>query len=132
MARAWDRSQRGERIDSLPAWVTTVSLNLARSRFRRLVAEGKARTRLATATRLPDASPDDLLDLRRALEALPRRQREAVILRYHLDLDVAEVSAAMGAPLGTVKSLLSRGRAALASALRENDLEEVRQRDRSR
>ena len=43
LARAWER---GEQIDSLPAWVTTVSLNLARSGVRRVIAERRARRRL--------------------------------------------------------------------------------------
>lgn len=31
LARAWERSERGEHIESLQAWVTTVAMNLARS-----------------------------------------------------------------------------------------------------
>ena len=45
LARAWERSERGEEIESLTAWVTAVSLNLARSRLRRVVAERRARER---------------------------------------------------------------------------------------
>jgi RNA polymerase sigma-70 factor (ECF subfamily) len=47
LARAWERAERGERIDSLPAWVTRVAVNLSRSGFRRLRAELRARERLA-------------------------------------------------------------------------------------
>ena len=35
LARAWEREARGETIDRLPAWITTVALNLARSQMRR-------------------------------------------------------------------------------------------------
>src|SRR3989442_3147294 len=80
LARAWERSERGERIESLRAWVTTVALNLVRSGFRRLRAERKARARL---TEPPGPSPmvsvEDLVDVRRALATLPRRQREATV-----------------------------------------------------
>lgn len=131
MARAWERGERGEHIASLPAWLTTVSVNLARSGMRRLVAERKARTRLSITSEA-DATPEELVDLRSALGALPRRQREAVVLRYYLGLEVAEVAATMGAPLGTAKSLLSRGRAALADALHVEDVEEVSERDQAR
>jgi len=131
LARAWERSARGETIESLPAWTTTVSVNLARSSLRRVLAERRA------GTRLPDTAParaddEELVDLRRALAGLPRRQREAIVLRYYLDLDVADVARAMGAPEGTAKSLLSRGRAALADALRIDDPEEVPQHDEAR
>lgn len=125
LARAWERSLRGEHIDSLPAWVTTVSLNLARSGLRRLRAERRARAHL---TRAPDdvaTAADARVDLRRALRRLPRRQREATVLRYYLGLDILEVARVMDAPEGTIKSLLSRARTALERELRVHEDEGV-------
>jgi RNA polymerase sigma-70 factor (sigma-E family) len=55
-----------------------------------------------------------------ALRALPRRQREVLVLRYYADLDVAEVSATVGISPGAVRSTTTRGLAALARALRED------------
>jgi RNA polymerase sigma-70 factor (sigma-E family) len=49
-----------------------------------------------------------------ALGALPRRQREAVLLRYYADLSETETAAAMGISEGAVKSHALRGLAALA------------------
>jgi len=46
--------------------------------------------------------------LRRAMEMLPRDQREAVILRYFSDLTIPEIAAVMGQREGTIKSRLSR------------------------
>ena len=43
LARAWERSDRGDAIDSLPAWVTRVALNLSKSRLRRLRVEARHR-----------------------------------------------------------------------------------------
>jgi RNA polymerase sigma-70 factor (ECF subfamily) len=60
------------------------------------------------------------VDLRRALAALPRAQREAVVLQG-LGLGVAEIARELGVPVGTVKSRLSRARAALASLLSEEN-----------
>ncbi|MFG2006747.1 SigE family RNA polymerase sigma factor [Spirillospora sp. NPDC048911] len=54
-----------------------------------------------------------------ALRELPQRQREALVLRYYLDLDEAEIAEVMGVSRGTVKSTTSRGIAALANRLRE-------------
>jgi RNA polymerase sigma-70 factor (ECF subfamily) len=125
LARAWERSSRGERIDSLPAWITTVSMNLARSGLRRLCAERRARAALMPPTAIDETT--DRADLARALRALPRRQREAVVLHYYLGLEVSEIAAAMRAPAGTVKSLLFRGRAALARTLGVDE-EEVSER----
>ena len=57
------------------------------------------------------------LALMAALRRLPLPQREAIALYYLADLPVAEVTSCLGVPVGTVKTRLSRGRAALAVLL---------------
>jgi len=57
----------------------------------------------------------------RALRRLPRRQREALVLRYYLELDDEEVARAMGIRPGTVRSTMVRALAALANGLGEED-----------
>lgn len=52
-----------------------------------------------------------------ALAELPRRQREALVLRYFADLSEAEVADAMGCSRGAVKSHTARGMAALRSRM---------------
>ncbi|HEX4095006.1 MAG TPA: SigE family RNA polymerase sigma factor [Trebonia sp.] len=54
-----------------------------------------------------------------AIRRLPARQREAVVLRYYLDLTEDQTAQAMGVSRGTVKSATSRGLAALARMLEE-------------
>jgi RNA polymerase sigma-70 factor (ECF subfamily) len=122
LARAWERSLRGESIDRLEAWVTTVAMNLARSRLRRIRAEWRARGRLEVSA-APTLGPERA-DLRRALESLPRRQREVTVLHYYLDLDVAEVARTLGVSAGAVKASLHLARRALARSLREPEDEE--------
>ena len=51
--------------------------------------------------------------VRAALRALPIDQREAIVLHYYLDLPLDEVASIVGTPLGTVKSRISRGVAAM-------------------
>jgi RNA polymerase sigma factor (sigma-70 family) len=48
---------------------------------------------------------------------LSPRHREALVLRYWLDLSEAEMADAMGVSRGTVKSHVSRGLDALAALL---------------
>lgn len=128
LARAWERSLRGEHIVSLPAWVTTASMNLTRSRFRRLRVERRARIDVEGEPYDSMRAADARVDLRRALARLPRRQREATVLRYYLDLDVREIAVVMGIPEGTAKSLLARSRSSLANELRIHHSEEVADR----
>jgi RNA polymerase sigma-70 factor (sigma-E family) len=54
-----------------------------------------------------------------ALRDLPARQREAIVLRYYLDLSEADIAAAMRISRGAVKSHTARGIAALRAALEQ-------------
>jgi RNA polymerase sigma-70 factor (ECF subfamily) len=64
----------------------------------------------------PDAAPADA-GLRRRVEALPEKQRQAVTLYYLDERPVEEVAEMMGLPVNTVKTHLHRARASLAAAL---------------
>jgi RNA polymerase sigma factor (sigma-70 family) len=55
-----------------------------------------------------------------ALRKLPQRQREAVVLRYYLDLSEEETAQVMGVVRGTVKSATHRALAAVGKILRED------------
>jgi RNA polymerase sigma-70 factor (ECF subfamily) len=120
LARAWERSGRGERIESLPAWVTRVALNLSKSRLRRVRAESRARDR-ADARWQMDEPDDARLDVEVALAKLPRRQRQATVLRYYLGFDVAEIARTLGVSEGTIKTTLHRARHTMAAALGEKE-----------
>lgn len=73
--------------------------------------------RYAARDRAQDGAQDWSLDLARALAALPEPQREALSLCYFADLPHPDAAAAMGVPLGTLKSHLARGKARLREQL---------------
>ncbi len=68
------------------------------------------------ADRYADSLPDRFV-LDDALDRLPEDLRIAVILRDVADFDYSEIASTLDIPVGTVKSRISRGRAALASSL---------------
>lgn len=59
-----------------------------------------------------------LREIESEIQELPTRQREAFLMRYWEELDVAETAAAMGCSEGSVKTHCSRAVHALAKALR--------------
>lgn len=123
--RAWDHRRRLNAAESPEAWVRTVAWRLAISRWRRV------RRSLAPPDRsnVPQAPAEPGVDhtaLVAALKRIPAEQRRAIVLYHLCDLSVAEVAAETGAPVGTVKARLSRGRAALSLLLSTDEAEEVR------
>lgn len=110
---------RVSRLENPEAWLRTVAVNLARSRWRRGQVLRRLLRRLeAEPTEVPGANPDHVA-LMAALRALPAGQREAIALHYLADLPVTEVAQTLQVSEGTVKSRLSRGRTALATLLGE-------------
>jgi len=115
----WWRLRRQERA---PAYLRAAVVNGCRSRLRRRSTEDRG-NRVVWAgdvQRLghPPAAPvEDVVVVLDAVRALPRRQREAVILRYYADLSETDVADALGCSVGTVKSQLAKARATLAREL---------------
>jgi len=74
-------------------------------------------TREATPTQVHDET--ELSErIREALQELPDREREIIVLRRYLELDTQEICAEMGLPTeGAVRALLSRAQARLAGLL---------------
>ena len=126
LARAWERADRGEQIDSLAAWVTRVAVSLSKSRLRRGRVGSRAQERPGAAAEprtIGDA--EDGVDLDLALAALPRRQREVIVLHYYLGFDVKEVARSLRVSQGAVKTSLFRARQSIAGALIQDDTEEA-------
>lgn len=103
------------RLDAIrepPAYLRRVLVNLTRQHHRR--AEVERRRAPAAPGPVDEHEVDETWDL---VQALPERQRAAVVLRFYGDLTVPQVARALDCPLGTAKSLIHRGLASLEEAL---------------
>jgi RNA polymerase sigma factor (sigma-70 family) len=58
-------------------------------------------------------------DVRAAVRRLPERQRDALFLRFYLELDYAAIANALGIEVGTVSATLHAARKTLTHALQE-------------
>jgi RNA polymerase sigma-70 factor (sigma-E family) len=113
-----------DRPDRALAYVRSSVLNGCRSELRS--RKRGARRAVSTLSRDVASPEDDVLvgeehrQVLQALRLLPGRQREALILRFYLDLSEPEIARSMGISQGTVKSTTSRALVALASLLGEH------------
>ena len=110
---------RRQKVRSL--WVTLFSaLSPAREEesdpLETLESADASNTKDGPADRLEQYQIIELID--KYLERLPQRQRQAFLLRYWEEFDVAETAAIMGCSAGSVKTHCSRAAHALAEALR--------------
>jgi RNA polymerase sigma-70 factor (ECF subfamily) len=113
--RGLDRPRRLLGADNPEAWLRTVAVNLARSRWRRAQRLVGLAPRLVEKPR--DGDTDGHVVLLQALRKLPASQREVIALHHLADLTVEQVADTLSLPTGTVKARLSRGRAALSTLL---------------
>jgi RNA polymerase sigma factor (sigma-70 family) len=122
LSRAWRKWAQFDPARGTPTtWLLAITADQARSARR-----GRARrVRLIDdRAELPERPSVDRvadLDLDRAIERLPHRQRLAVQLHYFFGLGVEDTAVVMGCTVGTVKSTLFDARQRLRTALGDDD-----------
>jgi RNA polymerase sigma-70 factor (sigma-E family) len=116
--RRWDRLKDA---DSAMFYVRVAVLNGCRSALRR-----RAVRRRVLADQPPAVSAEAVVlsgeereEVIRAVGRLPHRQREALVLRFYLDLPDDQIARVMGIRPGTVRSATCRALEALGRALKE-------------
>lgn len=102
---------------SFAAWSKTILVNCSRKIRKR-------RSRLVTLAQVPEVpyrekyeNSEINYDLQSHLQRLSSRQREAIQLRYFMDLDYRTIAGLLGIPLGTVKSRIFTGLKKLKESL---------------
>ncbi len=106
--------------DKAVTYLRSSVLNGCRSLQRRTRRESRAPVWTAPASADPTLTSEERKLLVDAMRHLPERQREALVLRFYLDMSDAQIAAAMGISQGTVRSTTYRGLAALGVALKES------------
>ncbi len=96
---------------------TNAALDEARRRGRRPVPTEHLPETAPAARSSGESAIADRLDVDAALAHLTPEYRAAVALRDLVGMDYAEIADVLGIPAGTVRSRISRGRAALADLL---------------
>ena len=127
LERAWAKTSLWRGVADMRAWLFSIMHNLH--------VDGVRRPKLHTVA-MDDDTPEvpvaptqgerlAVLDLQAALDLLPVEQKEILLLVALEDMAYAEVAQALGIPIGTVMSRLSRGRERLRG-LMEGRAEPVR------
>lgn len=101
----WVRAYRAypklDSADGLRPWLFRIASNLCRNRVRdsmrraRVISDNGA-VHHGSIPHVNSASPDGVLDLRRAIDALPGKQGQAFIMRKIIGLEYDEIGAALG------------------------------------
>jgi RNA polymerase sigma-70 factor (ECF subfamily) len=119
MARAYERWDRVQRLESPAGYVYKTALNLFRRRARRAALRPRAPTREA-----PD--PADVAgarrDLSQALASLSREQREALVLVEWLEFTAEEAAGVLGIKPSSVRTRVHRAKNAIRARLGDRDV----------
>jgi RNA polymerase sigma-70 factor (sigma-E family) len=122
-ARAWGSWRTVSRHPAPRAWVGRTALNAGASWWRRRARELPLVDHEVAVAGSPGANLDAALLA--ALRRLPVRQREVIVLRVFLDLDVETTARQLGIAPGTVRAHLARAVAALRRELAHADATEA-------
>jgi RNA polymerase sigma-70 factor, ECF subfamily len=111
-ARAWRAWSHGKEPHGKQlAWLLAIARNLATDRWRRL--SRYAGRFLSANSSDRQAEVEAILWLESLVRVLPARQREVIVLRYHRDLNDADIGRLMGLTESGVRSLVGRALARL-------------------
>jgi DNA-directed RNA polymerase specialized sigma24 family protein len=122
-ARAWASWRKVSRHPAPRAWVVRTALNAGATRWRRRVRELPLADHDVAASVSPGTGLDSVLLV--ALRRLPARQREVIVLRVLLDLDIETTARQLAIAPGTVRAHMARAVTALHNELTQANTKEV-------
>ena len=125
LLKAWVARKRYQAGTNLRAWTFIILRNLFLSQVRRARFKGEWDDLVAERVLAAPASQDKhvhLADVQRALQCLPAAQREALVLVGAGGFAYEEAASICGVAVGTIKSRVARGRAALDQLMNGDDM----------
>jgi len=133
IVRAWRELPRLRDPEKFDAWLRRLTVNACFDEARRVHRRAEV-----SLVRLGDRSTADPTGafvehdrVDRAFRRLPFDQRTVLVLQHHFDLSHTEIADSLGIPVGTVKSRIRYGSAALLAALAADDRSSAAASDRT-
>jgi RNA polymerase sigma-70 factor (ECF subfamily) len=129
LVRIWKALERYDGRASLSSWIYAITRNRCLTALERRrvdsLGDGAVETEVAMLA-APDEtfSVDRSEQLRELIDLLPEKLRRPLMLYYFQERSTSEVALMLGCPEGTVKTQLSRARAALVQQLRRRGLDD--------
>ncbi|MBQ3546002.1 MAG: RNA polymerase sigma factor [Lachnospiraceae bacterium] len=123
--RAYERQSQYDSSRTYEGWLTAICVNRYRDYLRRLKIApffdlfSTTEEKDMVINEVPEKEKEDFSEVREAVNELPEKFREAVILFYFQDKDIKRTAEIMGVPVGTVKTRLMKARKLLKEVLKD-------------
>lgn len=123
--RAYERQNQYDPSRAYEAWLTSICINRYRDYLRRLKIApffdlfSSTEEKDMVIEQIPMEGAEDFREVREAVDALPEKFRQAVILFYFQDKDIKRTAEIIGVPEGTVKTRLMKARKLLKEVLQD-------------
>ena len=136
--RAWRELPRLRDVDRFDAWLRRLVVNACYDEGRRIGRRSEVTFFGIGERSVVDISPvRDMSStlaqsdsIERAFRTLPLDQRTVLVLQHYFDLSHSEIAETVGIPLGTVKSRMRYGIAAMRAALESEDRQSLKTAER--
>ena len=121
--RAWRELPRLREVDKFDAWLRRLVVNACYDEGRRVRRRAEVSLLRVSDRSVADSSSavDESDRVERAFRRLPLDQRTALVLQHRFSLSHTEIAETLGIPVGTVKSRVRYGVAAMRAALDADD-----------
>jgi RNA polymerase sigma-70 factor, ECF subfamily len=121
--RAWREIPRLRDAERFDAWLRRLVVNACYDEGRRVKRRAEVSLLSASKRFVVDTSAAmaETDRVERAFRQLPLDQRAVLVLQHYIQLSHSEIAATLGIPIGTVKSRVRYGVAAMRAALEADD-----------